>query len=506
MKMKQSKCYMLDTSAVIDDPMNIVRLSDGGENGVFINNVVYGELNNLKKGKRDAAFPAREFFRLIKDTPIKILKKKEIPPCVKKKIIKRSGDRIIQFKIKKDGEETDFYSIIRKRFRAIEGGDKSMGDEINDLCISEVALGYKMNLITSDNGLFIEHQIAGGQAEFINNNSFEEPNNQTFLHDITVPSGTLNRDDKGNLTSNLIDFIGLQENGNEYTNFTQFKFIEVGVQTNEDDSEIEYKTGKVEFGIKIGQNIEIVDFNSESDDYVMKNSILNHKNYEQGLYYYSLVHDLNQITAVSGSTGSGKTLLAVAAGLELIKKGKIEGIVYTRNTVTASDSQSELGFRKGGEDVKLGYFMSPLYSAINVILDNMKTDPSIGINSQARYTGDTNSFNKEDATDTFMRDNNIEVVDIAHLRGININNKLVILDEGQNLSPSGLKLTGTRSGENVRFLILGDGNQIDHPFLSKYRNALASMMSKAHGDNKVAGFKLKHTVRSDVAEWFDQNL
>lgn len=500
---KKSKHYMLDTSAVIDDPTNIIRLYDGGENIVFINNVVYGELNNLKKSTiGEAGFQAREFFRLIKDTPIRILNAADFPSGIKKKIVNKHKDSIVEFKMIKDGEEAVFYSVIRKTFKSIIDNIVSMGDEINDLCISEIALDYKMKLITNDGGLHVHHQISGGQSDFIFNNTYASPSSQQYLFEIKVPISTLERKD-GKLKCDLIKFISTDGDKSIYPDFTQFKFIEVGIQKNNGEEDTEYESGRVEFGIKIGNTVEIVDFGNEG---VMSDSLLHWKNHEQGLYYHILTHPKNRITTVSGATGSGKTLIALAAGLELQKKGLIEGIIYTRNTVTSTDQHAELGFRKGGEDVKLGYFMLPLFSAINFLIGRMKVDSKNGLNAQVRYFGNENSMNKENATEIFMRDNNIEVVDIAHLRGTTISNKLIILDEAQNLSVAGLKLIGTRSGDGSRFLILGDGNQIDHPFLSKNRNSLARMMDIASKDDFVAGLKLTSTVRSDIAEWFDQNL
>lgn len=502
--MSKTKHYMLDTSAVVDDPTNIIRLTDNGENLVFINNVVYGELNNLKKNKDgEAGFQSREFMRLIKDTPVKVLLPDEFPKGIKKKSVKKFGDNIVQFSMIKDGEEAIFYSIIRKKFKAIEDKIVSMGDEINDLCISEVALDYNMRLVTSDGGLHVYHQISGGHSEFVVNNTYNTPNSQEFLFDIEVPIRTLEPVD-GKITADLMKLVGVDKNGNEYPDFTQFKFIEIGTQKNgKDEEDTKFPSGRVEFGVKVGNNIEIVDFGKDG---VMSDTLLDWKNHEQGLYYYILTHQLNRVATVSGSTGSGKTLIALAAGLELQKQGLIEGIIYTRNTVTSTDQHAELGFRKGGEDVKLGYFMLPLFSAINFLISRMKSDSKKGMNAQVRYSGDEKSMNKEDATALFMRDNNIEVVDIAHLRGTTISNKLIILDEAQNLSAAGLKLIGTRSGDGSRFLILGDGNQIDHPFLSKNRNSLARMMDIATKDDFVAGLKLTETVRSDIAEWFDQTL
>ncbi|WP_334096091.1 PhoH family protein, partial [Helicobacter typhlonius] len=90
------------------------------------------------------------------------------------------------------------------------------------------------------------------------------------------------------------------------------------------------------------------------------------------MLYALLTHPQNNLTIATGSTGSGKTLIALQAGITLVKNGVVDGIVYMRNTITANDKEAELGYRKGDESQKLGYFMYPLYSAINFTIDKLQ--------------------------------------------------------------------------------------------------------------------------------------
>ncbi len=499
----ERKIYMMDTSAVIDDPENIIRLCDNGANLVFINNVVYGELNNLKKtGDGNACFQSREFFRSSSRKRINIPFEEifnGISNHRRKSISKK--DSIVEFDFSFNDQTVSLYSIIRNNFRAINEKSVSMGSEINDLCISEIALDYGMILISTDNALNLYHDVSGGLSEIVKNDSFKSANEQKFMFEIKTPPKSLERDNNNKIKGDLLKAV-LSVDKN-FTDFTQFKFIEMA-KRQESGQVIEYESGRVEFGIKVGNEIELIDFDRETG--IMKDSPLSWRKREQAIYYYILTHPKNKVTAVSGSTGSGKTLVALLAGIKMVNDGTVDGIIYTRNTVTSNDKQSELGFRKGGEDTKLDPFMSPLYSAINTIVDGMKENPKTAYIANSKYQESNNHFDKQDSTTIFMKEYNIQVVDIAHLRGVSIDNKLIIVDEGQNLSSSGLKLVGTRSGQDSRFLIMGDGGQIDHPFLTEHRNSLAKMTSIATSDSFVAGVKLVHTVRSEVAEWFDKNL
>jgi PhoH-like ATPase len=216
-----------------------------------------------------------------------------------------------------------------------------------------------------------------------------------------------------------------------------------------------------------------------------------------------MTHPQNYVTVVAGSTGSGKTLVALQAGLELVEEGIVDGIVYARNTVTANDPQAELGFRKGDEEQKLGYFMYPLYAAVNFTIEHQS---SRSIDARVEYTGNTNSIKRENATEVFMQKYNIEAMDIAHMRGTTISRKFVIIDEAQNMTIPTLKLIGTRMGDETRLVVMGDPGQIDHPFLSKRRNALVALLNKAQNTDFIAGIQLRHTIRSAVADWFDKNF
>ena len=149
--------------------------------------------------------------------------------------------------------------------------------------------------------------------------------------------------------------------------------------------------------------------------------------------------------------------------------------------------------------------MYPLYSAINFIIDKLQ-ERSSSLKSYLEYRGNVNTIHKEDATEYFLKKHNIQVVDIAHARGITIRKKFVIFDEVQNASNATIKLIGTRLGDDSRIVFLGDWAQIDHPYLSKFRNGALSLLSKALKDDFIAGIQLRQTIRSDVASWFGENF
>ncbi len=491
-KNPDQSCYLLDTSVILDDPIHIVRLNDNNENAVIITDIVLAELNNKKDDMRgDAGFRAREFFRLADNedgTPIEF---NELPACVQANAkIDRATCEDKYYRLSMhfphdllSDEQVDsdipVYIIYREIYHIEKHFSHVLG--LNDAKIGEIASDYGLTLLTNDISFKIASEVQGIETQSIRNARVEKPDEIEFSSTYTYQGDE-----------------PILEDIDKHMNFEQITFVQ---ESGDSTSQI-YETGVQKYAIINNHALEMCDFDRRFGEFY-DDDLVRPINLEQKFYFTMLTHPQNYITVVSGSTGSGKTLIALQAGLEMVKEGIVEGIVYARNTVTANDPQSELGFRKGDEGQKLGYFMYPLYSAVNFTIEHMKQH---SIDSQVEYSGNINSMKQETATETFMIKHNIEVMDIAHLRGTTISKKFVIIDEAQNMTAATLKLIGTRMGDDTRMVVMGDPNQIDHPFLSKRRNALVALLQKAKSENYIAGIQLRHTIRSEIANWFDKNF
>ncbi len=483
-------CYLLDTSVILDDPLNILKISENNENIVAITDVVLAELNNKKDDMRsDAGFRAREFFRLSDNDKSGMISFDELPDCLKNCRTKEACTDdlyyrlILPFEPSQVGSidfdnETPLYIVYRSDYRMDRTFSEAKG--LNDAKIGEIAKDYGLSLLTNDISFKIAAEVQGIPTESIRNSRVEDADSIEFAHCYYY-------EDEPKI-----------DDEDEHHNYEQITFIE---KAKSDQNEI-YETGIQRYAINLNGSMEWCDFDKRFGEYFDDN-LVRPINLEQKFYFTIMTHPQNSVTVVAGATGSGKTLIALQAGLEMVKEGIVEGIVYARNTVTASDPQAELGYRKGDQDQKLGYFMYPLYSAVNFTIEHQTKN---SIDAQVEFTGNTNSIQRENATEQFMAKYNIEVMDIAHLRGTTISRKFVIIDEAQNMTNATLKLIGTRMGDETRLVIMGDPHQIDHPFLSKRRNALVSLLQKAKHTDFVAGIQLRHTIRSEVANWFDKNL
>lgn len=479
------KLYLIDTSVILDDPQNIIYLSDGAKNILFISDIVLEELDK-KKTSNEVGFLAREFFRNVSnesEIPSNQSAKQSAESSIHSRLSGlslqcKNGDFMREIYYENASVRIPLIVIYRQHYQA-----KNLEYGLNDARIAEIAKDYNLILLTNDISLKIRSIAKGIKAQSLFRDRVENPNDIDFWHKFL-----LHKDDQPQKLTKLKAFKAL----------SQWSLIQIDEQDNTDSSL--YLTGKKHFGLKVDSAFERLELDSiikEANLYIAP------MNLEQKMMFCLLTHKKNIATIVTGSTGSGKTLMALQAGIHLVKQGAVDGIIYLRNTVTASDKEAELGFRKGDEDQKLGYFMYPLYSAINFIIDSLQ---SSSLKNCIEYRGDVNTIHKEDATEYFLKKHNIQVVDIAHARGITIRKKFVIFDEAQNASNATIKLIGTRLGEEGRIVFLGDWAQIDHPYLSKFRNGALSLLQKALNDDMIAGIQLRQTIRSTIAQWFGESF
>ncbi|HEX5623328.1 MAG TPA: PhoH family protein, partial [Sulfuricurvum sp.] len=393
----KEKCYLLDTSVILDDHTNILRISQDNLNAVIITNIVLAELNNKKEDMRsEAGFQAREFFRLADTSYGEPIAAVELPHCILDQIDPSQcvNDRYYRLALKFDrsllgGEEVliDFFIIHREHYRISTSFTEPKG--INDAKIGEIAHDYDLTLVTNDMSFRIASEIRGIPTQNIRNSMVEAPDEIDFSYTYTYTENPELPPEK------------------EHLNYEQLTFIQQALS----DSGETYETGIQRHAFPFNGQLEWCDFDRRFGEH-FDPELVRPLNLEQKFYFAMMTHPQNYVTVVAGSTGSGKTLVALQAGLELVKEGIVEGIVYARNTITSNDPQAELGYRKGDEEQKLGYFMYPLYSAINFTIEHQS---KYSIDARVEFTGTINSPKRENATELFMKKYNIEAMDIAHM-------------------------------------------------------------------------------------------
>jgi PhoH-like ATPase len=189
--------------------------------------------------------------------------------------------------------------------------------------------------------------------------------------------------------------------------------------------------------------------------------------------------DVN-VVALDGRAGTGKTLLAIAAGLEQVVEARdFERLAIYRPLVPVG--RADVGFLPGGLDEKLDPWMSAIHDAIVALTDQRS------------------SHDARTLIDELTTRSQLSLESVTFLRGRSLHRQIVIVDEAQNLEPTTLKTILTRIGEGTKVVFTGDTSQIDAPYLGESNNALAVLIQAFGGQRCFGHVTLSSCERSTVA-------
>jgi PhoH-like ATPase len=186
------------------------------------------------------------------------------------------------------------------------------------------------------------------------------------------------------------------------------------------------------------------------------------------------------VVALDGMAGTGKTILALAAGLEqVMESGRYDKVSVYRPVVPVG--KAELGYLPGSLDEKLDPWMVPVTDALVALTDTRS-------HADARAIAD----------ELTSRDK-LSLEAVTYLRGRTLQGTFVVVDESQNLEPTTLKTILTRVGEGTKVVFTGDTSQIDAPYLSEHNNAVSALVDAFTGESCFGHVRLTHCERSEVA-------
>lgn len=186
------------------------------------------------------------------------------------------------------------------------------------------------------------------------------------------------------------------------------------------------------------------------------------------------------VIALDGRAGTGKTILAIAAGLDqVVEQGRYERLAVYRPLVPVG--RADVGFLPGGLDEKLDPWMAAIHDAVVALTDH-------GSINDAR-----------DLVDELTTRGQLSLESVTFLRGRSLQRQIILIDEAQNLEPTTLRTILTRVGEGTKVIFTGDTSQIDAPYLGESNNAL-TVLASAFADQRCFGhITLTACERSDVA-------
>ena len=212
-------------------------------------------------------------------------------------------------------------------------------------------------------------------------------------------------------------------------------------------------------------------------------SNLHPRSLEQRLAMELLMDPTVSLVSLIGQAGTGKTLLALAAGMaNTLKSGRYEKLLVSRPVIPLG---RDIGYLPGTKDEKMKLWMQPIF-------DNL-----------AYLMGLTNGGKQDAAAETgvnrLLREDRIELEALTYIRGRSISRQYVIIDEAQNLTPHEVKTIVSRAGEGTKMVLTGDPEQIDNPYLDASSNGLSYTVERLKGQEACGHITLTRSERSHLA-------
>ncbi len=203
------------------------------------------------------------------------------------------------------------------------------------------------------------------------------------------------------------------------------------------------------------------------------------RNREQHYAFDALLDDRVKLVTLMGKAGTGKTLMAMAAGLRrTVLDREFRRLVVARPTISMG---KEIGFLPGTLEEKLGPWMQPIHDALELLSD-------LNMGNEHRRSAD------------LMRNGTIVVEALSYIRGRSIAHQFMVIDEAQNLTPLEVKTIVTRVGHGTKIIFTGDPYQIDNPYVDSASNGFNYIVSKFREQPLAAHIELQKGERSELAE------
>ena len=214
------------------------------------------------------------------------------------------------------------------------------------------------------------------------------------------------------------------------------------------------------------------------------------RNIEQSCALEALLDDNIKLVTLSGAAGTGKTLLAIAAGLAKTTDEDVYRKMLVARPVFPLGR--DLGFLPGDLDEKLNPWMQPIY-------DNLEFLMGTGHYADGGKARTARNQKKTSGYQELIEQGLLAVEPITYIRGRSIPRQFFVVDEAQNLSPHEIKTIITRVGEGTKIVLSGDPAQIDNPWLDAETNGLTSVIERFKNTPLAAHVTLTRGERSKLA-------
>jgi PhoH-like ATPase len=210
------------------------------------------------------------------------------------------------------------------------------------------------------------------------------------------------------------------------------------------------------------------------------------RNVQQTMALDLLLDDEIKFVTLLGAAGTGKTLVAIAAGMaKVFNEERYDKLLVARPIMPLG---RDIGYLPGDKDEKLTAWMQPIFDNLTYLLS-----------TRGSHIQNAESHSTEQRIQKLMADGKVVLEPLTYIRGRSIPHQFIIVDEAQNLTPHEVKTIVSRVGEGTKIILTGDIGQIDNPYLDQSSNGLAYAVEKMK-DIAIAGHvTLTKSERSELA-------
>jgi PhoH-like ATPase len=185
-----------------------------------------------------------------------------------------------------------------------------------------------------------------------------------------------------------------------------------------------------------------------------------------------------ELVTMLGQAGTGKTLLALAVGLQkVVEEKKFRRLMVSRPIMPLG---KDIGYLPGTKEEKMETWMEPIVDNLQFLVDPQLEQSSDKVN----YLFDSGV---------------IEVEAVTYIRGRSLPQLYILIDEAQNLTPHEIKTVVSRAGKNSKVILAGDAYQIDNPYLDASSNGLTYVIDRFKGQPSFGHITLAKSERSELA-------
>jgi PhoH-like ATPase len=214
------------------------------------------------------------------------------------------------------------------------------------------------------------------------------------------------------------------------------------------------------------------------------------RNLQQTMALELLLDDSVKLVSLIGSAGTGKTLLAIAAGMTKTLNEQVYVKLLCARPIMPLGR--DIGYLPGGKDEKLTAWMQPIFDNLAYLLSNrLSSDPD--------HKPHATMSSVEQRIDQLVQSGQVVLEPLTYIRGRSIPNQYMIVDEAQNLTPHEVKTIASRVGEGTKLVLTGDATQIDNPYLDSSSNGLSYLVERLKGKPIVGHVTLAKSERSELA-------